>query len=168
MKRKLIIMMMILAFCFSAIGCSKEKKEETTKENPENKVNYMVKEPAELNEIDGVLMRIKKDTLTRTSATIVIYDYTNDDNIYGDSYHIDKKENGEWISLKTLDGKEWTEVPWNSMAYYVDEHDRLEMDIGWENTYGALPNGEYRIVKSTSKQGEIKNHNFSVQFVIES
>lgn len=168
MRRKLLITMIILTFCFSLVGCSKEKKEEPTKDKTENKVKYTIKEPAELNEIDGVLMRIKKDTLTRTSATIVIYDYTNDDNIYGQAFRIDKKENGEWFSLKTVDGKEWTEVNWNLIGYHVDEHDRLEMNIGWEDLYGALPNGEYRIVKGTSKQGEMKDHDFSVQFVIES
>lgn len=167
MKKKLSITVMVFLFSFFFISCSSKTNEEKLNKK-EEKVNYTVKEPSELNEIEGVLMRIKKDTLTRTSATIVIYDYTNENNIYGNAFRIDKKENGKWISLKTLDGKEWTEVNWNLPAYYVDEHDRLEMDIGWKDLYGALPNGEYRIVKDTSKQGETKHYDFSVEFIIES
>lgn len=165
MIKKILITMIILTISVSFVGCSKE---EPSKEQAEDNENYTVKEKAELNEIDGVLMRIKKDTLTRTSATIVIYDYTNDDNIYGQAYRIDKKENGKWISLKTLDGKEWTEVYWNLIGYHVDEHDRLELNINWENLYGALPNGEYRIVKETSKRGEMKDYEFSVEFILKS
>lgn len=169
MGRKLLITTIILTFCFSWVGCQKKDiSSDIGKVNQEEKVNYRIIEPAELNEIDGVLMRIKKDTLTRTSATIVIYDYTNDDNIYGQAYRIDKKENGKWTSLKTLDGKNWTEVNWILIGYHVDEHDRLELNIGWKDMYGALPNGEYRIVKDTSKQGEMKPYEFSVQFIIES
>lgn len=164
MGRKLLITTIILTFCFSWVGCQKKDiSSDIGKDNQEQKVNYRIIEPAELNEIDGVLMRIKPDTLTRTSATIVIYDYTNEDNIYGKAFHIDKKENGEWVSLKPM-----TEVNWNLIGYHVDEHDRLELNIGWKDMYGALPNGEYRIVKDTSKQGEMENHYFSVQFIIES
>ncbi len=168
MKKKILMTIMIFLSCFSFIGCSIKWGKVEPKENIEKNSNYTTKESAELNEIEGVLMRIKKDTLTRTSATIIIYDYTLEEHIYGQAYRIDKKENEKWTSLKTLDGKEWTEVNWNLIGYHVDEHDRLELNIDWKDMYGALPNGEYRIVKDTSKQGETKRYEFSVEFIIES
>ncbi|MCI9233591.1 MAG: hypothetical protein HFH08_03210 [Bacilli bacterium] len=176
MKKKLLITIIILSCCFSIAGCNRNSfseklnipiEQKPIKQKTNEKLNVRVKEKAELNEIEGVLMRIKKDTLTRTSATIIIYDYTLEEHIYGSSYRIDKKENGKWTSLKSLDGKEWTELMWNLIGYHVDEHDRLELNINWENIYGALPNGEYRIVKDTSKQGEMKQYEFSVEFIIE-
>ncbi len=165
--KKTLIISFILVFCFSLTGCQQKiEKDDILKEKQEEKIDFILNEPAELNEIDGVLMRIKEGTLTRTSATIVIYDYTKEDNIYGSAYRIDQKKNGKWVSLKTIDGKDWTEIMWTLIGYRVDEHDRLEIKIGWEKMYGPLEDGEYRIVKSTSNQNDSKERYFSVEFIL--
>lgn len=103
-----------------------------------------IKDKAELNEIDGVSMTIEKDTLTRTSATVVISDYGKETNIYGEFYRIDKKENGEWKEVK----KAHTNYEFNKVEYFVDEDGKLEFKCDWEYLYGKLDKGEYRLVKS--------------------
>lgn len=127
-----------------------------------------IKGNAELNEIDGVSMTIEKDTLTRTSATIIISDYEKETNVYGEFYRIDKKENGEWKEVK----KAHDNYDFNDMAYYVDEDGKLEFKCNWEYIYGKLEKGKYRLVKSTFPNIDraITDEDisyFSVEFTIE-
>ena len=153
MSKKLLICLLIGISSIILIGC--------------NKTKFIVKETSELNELEGVSMTIKEGTLTRVSTTIIITDLSGEDNTYGSQYRIDKRGNNKWTSLKTIDGKDWTEVAWTLIGYNVDKNNKLEMDINWENLYGKLENGEYRIVKDTSTFGELENHYFSVEFIIE-
>lgn len=127
-----------------------------------------IKDESELNEAEGVSMTIKKDTLTRTSATIIISDNGKETNIYGENYRIDKKENGEWKELEKVNPN----YKFNSKAYFVDKDGKLEFKCNWENYYGKLEEGEYRLVKSTKPNldREITDDDrsyFSVEFTIE-
>lgn len=123
----------------------------------------VVENTPRINEIEGVSMKIKDGTLTSTGATIIITDTTGEENIYGSEYRIDKKENGKWKNAEILiEGN----YGWTLMGYHVDENDTLEMDVNWEWLYGKLEPGTYRIVKGTSKQGELENKYFSVEFEI--
>ncbi len=115
-----------------------------------------------INDLDGVKMEIKKETLTNTSATIVITDYSNRDNIYGKCYYIEKKENNKWVKLEIEH-----EVICNLIGYKVNENHLLEFDINWEYLYGKLESGTYRIVTSTSESGEAKPHLITAEFTIE-
>ena len=47
---------------------------------------------------------------------------------------------------------------------YVDENNKLEIDIDWSKTYGELEKGEYRLVKSTEIENKL--YEFSVEFEI--
>jgi len=116
-----------------------------------------------INDLDGVSMSIKEGTLTRSGATIIITDISNRNNIYGEEYRIDKLENGNWQELDiVVDGN----YGFNSIGYSVGEDNKLELDINWEWLYGKLDNGEYRLVKDTSKAFEGSNHYITVEFVI--
>lgn len=116
-----------------------------------------------INEIEGVSMKIKEGTLTPTGATIIITDITGEENIYGSEYRIDKKENDKWQDAEIIiEGN----YGWNLIGYHVDENNTLEMNVEWEWLYGKLEPGTYRIVKGTSKQGELEDKYFSVEFEI--
>lgn len=117
----------------------------------------------ELAEAEGVSMVIKRGTLTRRGATVVITDVSGKDNIYGEEYRIDKKVDGEW---KELDVVVEGNYAWNSIGYSVDEDNTLELKINWEWLYGKLEGGEYRIVKDTSVALENEKHYFSAEFRI--
>lgn len=120
-----------------------------------------------IDDLSGVSMTIKNGTLTNTSATVVITDTSGRENVYGSQYRIDKNVNGTWESLKTIDGNDWTEVAWTLIGYHVDKNNLLEMDINWENLYGKLENGQYRIVKDTGFAGEGTIHYITTEFSIE-
>lgn len=136
-------------------------------------IKTTIKENAELNEADGVSMTIKKGTLTRKSATVVISDTNGKEaNIYGSDFRVDKKENEEWKEVE----KSHNDYAFNDMAYYVDDEGKLEFVCNWEYMYGKLENGEYRIVKYTFPNTvtypdrtitESDKLYFSVEFIID-
>lgn len=151
MKNKLLIFVLLAFTFFTIIGCV----------NKENAGNKSDNNSEIIDSLDGVSMVIKEGTLTRTSATIVITDLSNKDNVYSPLYRIDRKETDEWVSLKTVDGKDWTEANWTMIRYVLDENNQLEMRCNWENLYGKLADGDYRIVKFVGK------YPLSVEFTIE-
>ncbi len=102
---------------------------------------YIIKD--ELNEIKEVSMKIKKGSLTPSSATIIINDLSGGKWIYGSSYIIEKYVNEEWIRLDYVRDN----VAFNSMAYTPDPSGVLEMKMNWKSIYGVLQKGRYRIVK---------------------
>lgn len=116
-----------------------------------------------INDLDGVSMKIKEGTLTNTSATVIITDTSNRENIYGSSYRIDKNINGKWVKLDIIFSGNYA---WNSIGYTVDENKRLEFNINWKILYGKLESGKYRIVKDTSEAGEGTTHYITAEFEI--
>ena len=56
------------------------------------------------------------------------------------------------------------------MAYIIKERDITEFEINWENLYGELPPGEYRIGKKVMdfiKTGEFTDDIYYTTFTIE-
>ena len=151
--KKIFFILFLCILCLNFTGCG---------------LKTIIKDKAELNEALGVSMTIKKDTLTRTSATVVITDTNGKEvNIYGEYFRIDKKENEEWKEVEKVHG----DMYFNAMAYYVDDNGNLEFEINWEYAYGSLENGEYRIVKDTLPNleraiNESDKMYFSVEFAI--
>lgn len=137
MKKKLLIGLLTLVMCFISVGCMNRNKE--------------------LNKLENVSMIIKNKTLTKTGATIIITDLSGNDNTYGESYRIDKNENGKWKELKPI----IKDYAWNLVGYTVDENNKLELEHNWEWLYGKLENGKYRLVK------DVNNKYISVEFEID-
>ena len=127
-----------------------------------------IKENAELNETEGVSMTIKKGTLTKTSATVIIHDINGKGTyIYGEAFRIDQKVNGVWKEVEKTKGN----YAFNAMAYYVDNKGKLELKQNWSHIYGKLKKGEYRLVKDTFLTSDIPVTDndklyFSVEFII--
>ncbi len=100
---------------------------------------------------DIINMYIKDDTLTSTSATIVIEDHNPNKISYGSDFYIEKYHNGKWKSINTT-GENYG---FNAMAYFVDENGILEMNQNWTHIYGTLPKGIYRLVKNVFFESDI-------------
>lgn len=103
---------------------------------------------------DLVNMYIKEDTLTNTSATIVIEDTNPNKIIYGEDFYIEKYDNNTWTNIDTL-GENYG---FNAMAYYVNEEGKLEMNQDWTHIYGSLPKGTYRLVKNVSFEAKLPSN----------
>lgn len=70
-----------------------------------------------------------------------------------------KKSNNKWKELKKINN-----LPSYLQTFYVDENNKLEMDIDWNKIYGELDDGHYRLVKNT--EIENKSYEFTVEFEI--
>lgn len=118
-----------------------------------------------LNDLENVSMKIKEGTLSSSSATIIITDTSNQDYIYGESYYLEKYSYGAWIEVPiTFKGNHG----FNSIGYSINSKTHtLELKKNWEWLYGKLPQGNYRLITSTSKPGDIINHYLSAEFIIE-
>ena len=111
------------------------------------------------SEIDGVSLTIKSGTLTNSSATVIISDENSQKHSYEQWFRIDKKENDEWKQLDTISD----DYAFIALAYNIGEDGTLEMNQDWEELYGKLESGTYRLVKSIYDNG---TKYFLVEFTI--
>lgn len=118
----------------------------------------IINEPVPVTELDGISMKIKEGTLTKTGATIIITDTTGKENTYGSSYHLDKLNNYRWQTLDVIYEGNYGFI---SIGYMVDENNQLELKHDWKLLYGELESGTYRLVK------EVNNKYFAVEFKID-
>ena len=140
---KKVLMCILITLCFIITGCASNNKEE-------------------MDILKDVTITIKKDTLNNTGATILIEDYSNQANEYGIEYRIDKKINDTWVELSPIP----EEITWTTRKYFVDENKKLEFNYNWENLYGKLEKGDYRLVKYVHSIGSDKMYYIFVEFSI--
>ena len=115
------------------------------------------------NEVEGVSMTIKKGTLTKTGATVIITDINENKYDYGSSFRIDTKKDNTWVEVEKIG-----DTAFNMIAYSVDKNNKLELKQDWSYIYGELDKGEYRIVKDVCVNiGCTEKKEFSTEFVIE-
>ena len=108
---------------------------------------------------ENVKLEIKEGTLTNTGATVIITDKNENPYGWGVPYFIEIEEDGIWAELENLLDFAWIEI-----AYELDENGQYEQTINWENYYGELKPGNYRLGKNVYDNGYI---NFYVEFTIE-
>ena len=65
----------------------------------------------------------------------------------GERYIVQKHKLTGWKEVKNTDNAAWILV-----AYVLPKEATHEFDINWENLYGRLPDGEYRIGKEISDE----------------
>lgn len=129
-------------------------------ENLKNEI-YKSEDEKKIQDIySKVSLSIKKDTLTKTGATIIISDINEPKYTYGEWFRIDKKTNGFWEELKPIDDN----YDFNDIGLTVGEDNKLEIDTDWSKIYGELEKGEYRLVKELYDNGHIY---LAVEFTIE-
>ena len=62
----------------------------------------------------------------------------------GSAYTIERRNNdGTWTPAEAK-----KDIIWYLLAYRIAENDKTTWDVNWENLYGHLPEGSYRIGKS--------------------
>lgn len=122
-----------------------------------NNVSYDV--IVNVHNVDGVSMSIMEDTLTPTSAKVIIKDTNKEKYVYGEEFFLEKKENGIWVRLTPIVDN----YGFNDLGYLVGDSNKLGMVQDWTNIYGALSKGKYRLVKNVFDNGY---KYFSVEFEI--
>ena len=89
---------------------------------------------------ENVSLTIKEGALTSTKATLILENNSTEDLGYSDSYEIEIKKDNAWYKINVVIG-------FNEPFYIVESNQSQELEINWENGYGSLTPGEYRIIK---------------------
>lgn len=141
-----IILTIVLVFVFLGIEFLQgEDKDSTSSKNTsqttnnDNEINSNILEPS----IDNVKISIKAGSLSNTSAQIVIEDKNEEPFGYEEWFRIDENENGEWKELEPIND----DFSFTEPVFLPREDGILEMDVNWEELYGSLKTGKYRLVK---------------------
>ena len=131
MKKKLLIIFLCGVMALGVTGCGKQKNEFDIGDKSDIKVSQ-----------NDVIMTIKEGTLTNKSATLVLTNNSDKNFQYGNPYEIEIKKDGEWHKINA-------ELYFNLLLFQLSAKESKEIELDWENEYGKLAKGTYRIIKRT-------------------
>ena len=72
------------------------------------------------------------------------------------------KQNGEWHEINV-------EINFTLPAFSLKSKESKEIELNWENGYGKLTSGTYRIIKEINyekEEGNVETFNVAVEFTI--
>ena len=151
MKRVTLIALMCICVVLGMTGCGKSKNEFDIGNKSDIKISQ-----------NDVIMTIKEGTLTNKSATLILTNNSDKNFQYGTSYEIEIKKDGEWHKINV-------ELNFTMPAFQLSARENNEIEINWENGYGKLEKGTYRIIKEIDyeyEEGKYKSFNIAVEFTI--
>lgn len=111
----------------------------------------------------GVSLSVKEDTLTKVGATLILKNDSDVEVEYGEPYEIEIKKDGEWHKINV-------ELNFNLPAYILKSNTTKEIELEWQNGYGKLASGDYRIIKGINvekEDGTFEIFYVSAEFTIE-
>ena len=151
MKHIILIALVCIGVVLGMTGCGKSKKEFDIGDKSDIKISQ-----------NDVIMTIKEGTLTNKSATLVLTNNSDKNIQYGNPYEIEIKKDGEWHKINV-------ELNFTMPAFQLSARENKEIEINWENGYGKLAKGTYRIIKGIDyeyEEGKYKSFNIAVEFTI--
>lgn len=111
----------------------------------------------------GVSLTVKENTLTETGVTLILKNDSDVEVQYGNPYEIEIKKDGEWHKINV-------KLNFNLPAFLLKSKETKELELNWENGYGKLASGDYRIIKSVDVEkadGTFDTFYVSAEFTIE-
>ena len=151
MKRVTLIALMCVCVVLGMTGCGKQKNEFDIGNKSDIKISQ-----------NDVIMTIKEGTLTNKSATLILTNNSDKNFQYGTPYEIEIKKDGEWHKINV-------ELYFDMPAFQLSAKESNEIELDWENGYGKLEKGTYRIIKEIDyeyEEGNYKSFNIAVEFTI--
>ena len=151
MKKTILTILLCGVMVLGMNGCGKQKNEFDIGNKSDIK-----------NSQNDVIMTIKEGTLTNKSATLVLTNNSDKNFQYGNPYEIEIKKDGEWHKINV-------ELTFTMPAFQLSARENKEIEINWENGYGKLAKGTYRIIKGIDyeyEEGKYKSFNIAVEFTI--
>ena len=151
MKKTFLSILLCGVMVFGLTGCDKLKNDFEIGNKSDIKISQ-----------NDVIMTIKDKTLTNKGATIVLTNNSDKNFQYGNPYEIEIKKDGEWHKINV-------ELNFTMPAFQLSARENKEIEINWENGYGKLAKGTYRIIKGIDyeyEEGKYKSFNIAVEFTI--
>lgn len=152
MKKAILTILLCGVLVLGMTGCGKSKNEFDIGNKSDIKVSQ-----------NDVIMTIKEGTLTNKSATLVLTNNSDKNFQYGNPYEIEIKKDGEWHKINI-------ELNFDMPAFPLSSKESKEIELDWENGYGKLAKGTYRIIKGINyeyEEGKYETFNVAVEFNIE-
>ena len=151
MKKTILTILLCGVMVLGMTGCGKQKNEFDIGNKPDIKISQ-----------NDVIMTIKEGTLTNKSATLVLTNNSDKNFQYGNPYGIEIKKDGEWHKINV-------KLDFTVPAFQLSAKESKEIELDWENGYGKLAKGTYRIIKEIDyeyKEGKYETFNVAVEFTI--
>lgn len=131
--KKIIILCLL---CLSMVGCRNQKKTVASNENETSQL---------ISTDDSWGIELYVEEATSTSLTLVCSQHGGQitgELQTGEKYWIEKIEDEKWVELQT------SEKPvWESSALSIKTEALTSWKIDWQDLYGELSQGQYRIGK---------------------
>ena len=151
MKKTILTILLCGVIVLGMTGCGKQKNEFDIGNKSDIKISQ-----------NDVIMTIKEGTLTNKSATLVLTNNSNKNFQYGNPYEIEINKDGEWHKINV-------ELYFDMPAFQLSAKESKEIELDWENGYGKLAKGTYRIIKGIDyeyEEGKYETFNVAVEFTI--
>ena len=136
MKKMVFVILLCGVLILTMTGCVKTKN----KLDIGNKSNIKALK-------NDVIMTIKDGTLTNKSVTLVLINNSDKKIQYGSSYEIEIKKNDEWHKINA-------ELNFTLQLFILESKKKNEFELNFEDGYGKLPPGTYRVIKKIDKEKE--------------
>ena len=151
MKKTILAILLCGVMLLGMTGCGKQKNEFDIGNKSDIKISQ-----------NDVIMTIKEGTLTNNGATLIVTNNSDKNFQYGTPYEIEIKKDGEWHKINV-------ELNFTMPVFQLSARENKEIEINWENGYGKLAKGTYRIIKGIDyeyEEGKYKSFNVAVEFTI--
>ena len=151
MKKTILTILLCGVMVLGMTGCGKQK----------NEFDIGNKSDIKISQNDGITT-IKEGTLTNKSATLVLTNNSDKNFQYGNPYGIEIKKDGEWHKINV-------ELNFDMPAFQLLSKESKEIELDWENEYGKLAKGTYRIIKGIDyeyEEGKYETFNVAIEFTI--
>lgn len=133
--------------------------------NPGVAENMSKTENIIVNNLAGVSIEIKDNTLSNKGLTIAVNNESEHDLIFGSFYCIEKEVDENWYKIPYPEQEH--PIGWDDIAYEVLSNSSYEFEAtNWEWLYGTLEAGRYRFIKNAfvSSSGDTTDYYFAVEF----
>ena len=123
------------------------------------KLKLLEESAYEVNTLDSVTMAV--NGVSADGAAYTIRNGGEEDLTFGMDFGVQAEKNGVWYDI------EHEPMSVIAIAAVLEAGAEGTYTCSWENGYGALSAGHYRIVKSVSAGGDGQSHWLAAEFTIE-
>lgn len=125
MKKKLLCCVALLLLVMAFAGCGKDYSTQFT----------------EVNQLEGVTLEVKEDALKSTNGVFLLTNDTEEEIQYRNLYHLEEKEDGNWVEFPGT-----ASATWGEETTAVAAGETAELEINWKTLCGGIGSGEYRMI----------------------
>ncbi len=122
--------------------------------------NKFSKKEERIYGLEGVTLSL--NSFSNTEASLTLKNESEHTLYYGEEYFIQENQNNEWIDLELLN-----ENIVHPILHILKPNNDFAINMKWEQVYGTLKNGKYRLVKSVALDEKLKeNYYITCEFEI--